>query len=164
MRMRPWRPWMRFWGWIMRSTTSWRTTPCRSHAPPADYQQLVQSALAQRPDLQSRVLGQQSEQKFARAEWDQLLPSISALGRSGRSRFAPISTTPPNWWGGVRVNLSIPIFNGFLYSSQAKEATYRSQAMRNVRGICGIRSCAMYARRGCRPTPPGRESRSQLSF
>jgi len=33
-----------------------------------------------------------------------------------------------NWWGAVGVNLSIPIFNGFLYSSEAKEAAYRSRA------------------------------------
>ena len=52
-------------------------------APPGDYDQLVQSALAQRPDLQARMLGQQSAQKFARAQWDQLLPSISALSTIG---------------------------------------------------------------------------------
>ena len=33
-----------------------------------------------------------------------------------------------NWWGAVGVNLNIPIFNGFLYSSEAKEAAYRSRA------------------------------------
>ena len=33
-----------------------------------------------------------------------------------------------NWWGAVGVNLNIPIFNGFLYSSEAKEAVYRSRA------------------------------------
>jgi outer membrane protein len=97
-------------------------------APPTDYDQLVQSALAQRPDLQSRVLGQQSAQKFARAQWDQLLPSISALSTIG---LVPVRTDQyyvSNWWGAVGVNLNIPIFNGFLYSSEAKEAVYRSRA------------------------------------
>ncbi len=100
----------------------------QANAPPVDYQQLVQTALAQRPDLQSRVLVQQSEQKFARAQRDQLLPSISALSTIGS---VPIRTDPyytSNWWGAVGVSMNIPIFNGFLYSSQAKEAAYRSRA------------------------------------
>ena len=97
-------------------------------APPGDYDQLIQSALAQRPDLQARMLGQQSAQKFVRAQWDQLLPSISALSTIGS---VPVRTDEyyiANWWGAVGVNLSIPIFNGFLYSSEAKEAAYRSRA------------------------------------
>ena len=100
----------------------------QANAPPANYDQLVQSALAQRPDLQARALGQQSAQTFARAQWDQLLPSISALGTLG---LVPVRTDQyyvSNWWGAVGVNLNIPIFNGFLYSSEAKEAAYRSRA------------------------------------
>ncbi len=96
-------------------------------APPTGYEQLVQAALAQRPDLQSSVLTQQSAQKFARAQWDQLLPSVGALGSVGS---VPIRTDPyftSNWWGAVGVNMNIPIFNGFLYSAEAREATYRSR-------------------------------------
>jgi outer membrane protein len=96
--------------------------------PPADFNQLIQTALAQRPDLQSLVFGQQSAQKFARAQWDQLLPSISAIGNAGS---VPVRTDlyyVSNWWGAVGVNMNIPIFDGFLYNAQAKEARYRSQA------------------------------------
>jgi outer membrane protein len=100
----------------------------QTNAPPADYNQLAQAALAQRPDLQARIFGQQSAQTFARAQWDQLLPSISALSTVGS---VPVRTDEyyiSNWWGAVGVNLNIPIFNGFLYSSEAKEAAYRSRA------------------------------------
>jgi outer membrane protein len=100
----------------------------QTNAPPADYNQLAQAALAQRPDLQARIFGQQSAQKFARAQWDQLLPSVSALSTVGS---VPVRTDEyyiSNWWGAVGVNLNIPIFNGFLYSSEAKEAVYRSRA------------------------------------
>jgi outer membrane protein len=100
----------------------------QANAPPADYDQLVQSALAQRPDLQARLLGQQSAQKFARAQWDQLLPSISALSTIGSVPIRTDQYYVSNWWGAVGVNLDIPIFNGFLYSSEAKEAAYRSRA------------------------------------
>jgi outer membrane protein len=100
----------------------------QTNAPPTDYDQLVQSALAQRPDLQARILGQQSAQKFARAQWDQLLPSISALSTIGSVPVRTDQYYVANWWGAVGVNLNIPIFNGFLYSAEAKEATYRSRA------------------------------------
>jgi outer membrane protein len=33
-----------------------------------------------------------------------------------------------NWWGAIGVNMNIPLFNGFLYSSQAKEAAFRAKA------------------------------------
>jgi outer membrane protein len=100
----------------------------QTNAPPADYDQLAQSALAQRPDLQARLFEQQSAQKFARAQWDQLLPSISALSTIGSVPVRTDQYYTSNWWGAVGVNLNIPIFNGFLYSSEAKEAVYRSRA------------------------------------
>lgn len=100
----------------------------QANAPPVDFQQLVQSALAQRPDLQSRTLTQQSDQKFARAQWDQLLPSVSALGTVGSVPVRTDQYYTSNWWGAVGVNVNIPIFNGFLFSSEAKEAAYRARA------------------------------------
>jgi outer membrane protein len=100
----------------------------QTNGPPADFDRLLQTALAQRPDLQALIFGQQAAQKYARAQRDQLLPSISAIGTAGS---VPIHTDQyyiSNWWGGIGVNMNIPIFNGFLYSSEAKEASYRSQA------------------------------------
>jgi outer membrane protein len=96
--------------------------------PPADVAPLIQSALTQRPDLQSLTFGEQSAQKFARAQWDQLLPSISAAGTAGSAPVRADAYYTNNWWGGVGVNMEIPIFNGFLYSAEAKEAKYRAQA------------------------------------
>jgi outer membrane protein len=103
-------------------------TNTETSAPPADPDQLVQTALSQRPDLQSLTFGQQSAQKFARAQWDQMLPSISAIGTAGSVPVRTDQFFTSNWWGGIGVNMSIPIFNGFLYSSEAKEAAYRSRA------------------------------------
>jgi outer membrane protein len=53
------------------------------NGPPIDFNLLTQTALQQRPDLQSLAFGEQSAQKFARAQWDQLLPSIMAAGTVG---------------------------------------------------------------------------------
>jgi outer membrane protein len=98
------------------------------NGPPADYDPLIQTALAQRPDLQSLAFGEQSAQKFARAQWDQILPSISALGTVGSVPVRVDQYYTDNWWGAIGVNMNIPIFNGFLYSSEAKEAAYRAKA------------------------------------
>ena len=98
------------------------------NAPPADVAPLIQAALAQRPDLQSLTFGQQSAQKFARAQWDQRLPSITAAGTLGTVPIRVDQFYTNNWWGGIGVNMNIPIFNGFLYSAEAKEAQYRAQA------------------------------------
>lgn len=96
--------------------------------PPPDVAPLIQTAIQQRPDLQALTLNTQSAQKFARAQWDQLLPSISAEGTVGTIPVHPGSYYIDNWWGGVGGNLSVPVFNGFLYSSEAREAKYRAQA------------------------------------
>jgi outer membrane protein len=97
-------------------------------SPPPDFNPLIQTALAQRPDLQSLTFGQQSAQKFARAQWDQMLPSVNAAGTVGTVPVRVDQYYNNNWWGGIGVNVNIPIFNGFLYSSEAKEARYRAQA------------------------------------
>ena len=97
--------------------------------PPSNADQLVETALAQRPDLQSANLSQQSAVKLSRAQRDQMLPSITALGTAGAVPIRPDGTYYiNNWWGGIGVNMNIPIFNGFLYSAQAKEAAIRAQA------------------------------------
>ncbi len=96
--------------------------------PPPGYDSLVQQALQQRPDLQALTYGQQASQKYARAEWEQMLPSISAAGTTGSVPVRNDQYYTSNWWGAVGVNLNIPIFNGFLYSSLAKEAKFRAQA------------------------------------
>jgi outer membrane protein len=96
--------------------------------PPTDVAPLIQTALEQRPDLQALRYNTQSAQKFARAQWDQLLPTISASGTVGVLPVDPGSYYIDNWWGAYGGNLSVPVFNGFLYLSQAREAKYRAQA------------------------------------
>jgi outer membrane protein len=96
--------------------------------PPADADQLLQLAFQQRPDLQALQYGQQAAVKFSRAQRDQLLPTISAAGTAGGVPIRPGEYYTNSWWGAAGVNVSIPIFNGFLYSAQAKEASIRAQA------------------------------------
>jgi outer membrane protein len=97
-------------------------------APPTDADQLLQLAFKQRPDLQAMTYSQQAAVKFSHAQRDQMLPSISAAGTVGSVPIRPAAYYLTNWWGGIGVNMNIPIFNGFLYSAQAKEASIRAQA------------------------------------
>jgi len=104
-------------------------------APPADVDGLVRTAFQQRPDLQAFNYEQQAAEKFRRAQRDQLFPTISALGVAGGTPVRPdcFGGCFPNyyissWYGAIGVNMSIPIFNGFLLTSQATEAKYRAQA------------------------------------
>lgn len=96
--------------------------------PPDAAQPLIQLALRQRPDLQALSYHQQSATKLARAQREQMLPTISALATVGSVPVRSDQFYTSNWWGAAGVNMSIPIFNGFLYNAQAKEATIRAEA------------------------------------
>ncbi len=103
--------------------------------PPPDVDVLITTALQQRPDLQALTYNQQAAEKFRRAQRDLLLPTISALGITGATPVRPdcFGGCFPNyfissWYGAIGVNMNVPIFNGFLFTSQASEANYRARA------------------------------------
>ena len=97
-------------------------------APASDFPSLLQQAFRSRPDLAAADDQYQAQQRLARAEHDLLRPTISALGAAGGTpaRADQITTS---WYGAVGVNLSVPLFNGFLFSSRAKEADFRTSAL-----------------------------------
>ena len=96
--------------------------------PPGDANPLITLGLQQRPDLQAMNFNAQADVKYSKAQRDQLFPTISAAGTVGSVPVRPDQYFTSNWWGGVGVNMNIPVFNGFLYSAQAKEARLRAQA------------------------------------
>jgi outer membrane protein len=103
-------------------------------APPLGVEALIHTALQQRPDLQALTYTQQAAQKFRRAQLEQLFPTISALAVVGGTPVRPDCISGcsnyfvSSWYGAIGVNMSIPIFNGFLFSAQASEAGYQSKA------------------------------------
>ena len=96
--------------------------------PPPDEQSLIDLAVKQRPDLESLDLTRQSQEKFSHAQRDQMLPTLSAIGTVGASPVRADQYYVSSWDGAIGANVNIPIFNGFLYSAQAKEAQLRAQA------------------------------------
>jgi len=100
--------------------------PDETMLPPApEVEPLIMQALQQRPELQSLQFQIESAQKNDAAEHDLWRPSVNALGTVG---LAPVrDPNIPSWYGAVGVNVNIPIFNGFLYSSRAKAADLQTE-------------------------------------
>lgn len=95
-------------------------------APPGDPTELVAQALMNRPDLASAHFSYESAIKFARAERDLWMPSISAAVAAGLAPAYQGPLTSHYEAGGINVN--VPIFNGFLFSARHAEATLRANA------------------------------------
>jgi outer membrane protein len=89
---------------------------------PPDLDTLVQTALRDRPDLQSLRFTQQAAQRFSRAEHDRFFPAMSALGVVGSTPVGSSLYFSPNWYGAVGINVSIPLFNGLRDSARAAAA------------------------------------------
>ena len=102
-------------------------TPASPQPAPMEIAPLVQLAFQSRPDLRSLQQTAEAQHKFAKAESDLLLPTVSALGAAGDSPTHNASITHEAY-GAVGVIVSVPIFNGFLDTSRAAEAKLRASA------------------------------------
>ncbi len=104
-----------------------------SITPPSDSaSQLEDEAFSSRPEIAAQNYEFQAAQRYQKAERDQMFPTIEALGVVGKtpvgSSYNDAPAFVPNWYGAIGVNVAIPIFNGFLYPAQSKEASLRAQA------------------------------------
>jgi outer membrane protein len=95
---------------------------------PPDSDALIEQAIQNRPDLQSLKLSEQAAHRFSKAQHEQLLPTINALGLVGGTPVGSSQYFNSNWYGAVGGNVSVPIFNGFRLSAQASEATLQAKA------------------------------------
>jgi len=96
--------------------------------PVPDVAPLIRQALDLRPEvrgLRDEVL---AAEKFDRSEHDLWWPSVNALGVVGQ---APIrDPNIPSWYGAAGVNVTIPVFNGFLFNARAKTADLATEVKR----------------------------------
>ena len=95
--------------------------------PPEQIEPLVQMAFSSRPDLAALDESYNAANQFSRAEHSLSRPTVSALATAGGTPVRPDQITS-SWYGAVGANVSIPIFNGFLYSARAREADLRATA------------------------------------
>jgi len=105
-------------------------------APPQDAEALLQTAFTSRPDLAALNDNYAAARQFSTAERDLWLPTVSALAVGGGT---PVRSDQiqSSWYGAAGANISIPVFNGFLYSARSQEAKLRANAVgeqvRNLR-------------------------------
>ena len=91
-----------------------------------DVSQLVETALAERPELLSLRNEHDAALKFARSQRDARLPLVSAVGMIGDSPSHD-PHLPDNYAvGGIQ--LSLPLFAGGLYTARQHEAELKAQA------------------------------------
>jgi outer membrane protein len=96
-------------------------------APPATADDLVAQALGNRPELASLRFSRDASYKFAEAEKDLSRPTVSVLAVGGFLPFINASgSTIPAEYEGVGANVSIPVFNGHLFSARREAALERA--------------------------------------
>jgi outer membrane protein len=95
-------------------------------APSATPDALVMQAIDNRPELASLRAARESAYKFADAERDLTRPTVTAVAVGGYIPYInnPTSSPIPSEYEGVGANVSIPIFNGHLFSAR-REAAYQ---------------------------------------
>ena len=104
--------------------------------PPADVDALITDAFSKRPEILSLEFESESAEKLHQSDRDQMFPTISALAAYGDSPIRDDRVYGP--YGAVGVNVQIPVFNGFLFSSKSRETDLRAQA--NRQRLMGLRN------------------------
>jgi len=96
-------------------------TPVAASAPP-----MIAEALRERADVAAARLAAQAAEKFADAERALLRPTIAAVGTVGVTPSHDPAIVNQQF-AAAGFNVSVPIFNGGLFSSRRSEATFRAQ-------------------------------------
>ncbi len=111
-------------------------TSANPEPAPQDAEALLQAAFAARPDLAALNDNYVAARQFSTAERDLWLPTVSALAAAGGTPVRA-DQIQSNWYGAAGANISIPVFNGFLFNARAQEAKLRANAageqVRNLR-------------------------------
>jgi outer membrane protein len=140
--------------------------PSTAQAAPEHVEPLVQMAFNARPDLAALNDSYQAAHQYSRAEHELTHPTVSALGAAGSTPVRQDQITS-SWYGAVGANVSIPIFNGFLYSARAREADLRASALqeevRNLRELIArdVRTAALSAQAAFQRIEVTRQLRDQ---
>src|SRR5580704_6468625 len=88
---------------------------------------LVNQAIRDRPDLLSLRLSRDADFKFADAERTLWYPTVSSIAAAG---VTPVHAAgiDSDTYAVAAINVSIPIFNGHLFSARRAEAEYTARA------------------------------------
>jgi outer membrane protein len=102
-------------------------------APPAsdDASIVIARALNDRPDVAAERLAVQAAAKFVLAERALSFPTVAAVATAGVTPYRdPVLN---EHYSAAGFNVTVPVFNGGLYSSRRAEAMYRAQVADGAR-------------------------------
>jgi len=102
-------------------------------APPAadDASIVIALALRDRPDVAAERLAAQAAAKFVLAERALSFPTVAAVATAGVTPYRdPVLN---EHYSAAGFNVTVPVFNGGLYSSRRAEAMYRAQVADDAR-------------------------------
>jgi outer membrane protein len=144
-------------------------TTANPQPPPQDPEALLQAAIDSRPDLAALNDRYASARQFSTAQRDLWMPTVSALAAAGGT---PVRSDQimSSWYGVAGANINIPVFNGFLYSADAKEAKLRAQAaqedVRNLRDTIArdVRTAVLNAQTAFQRIGVTKEELDQANF
>jgi outer membrane protein len=113
-------------------------TTANPEPAPQNGDALLQTAFTARPDLAALNDSYNAARQFSTAERDLWMPTVSALAAVGGTPVRA-DQIQSSWYGAAGANISIPVFNGFLFNSRAQEAKLRAKAageqVRNLRDV-----------------------------
>ena len=93
--------------------------------PPSTADNLVAQALNNRPELASLRASREAAQRFFEAEKDLTRPTVSAVAVGGAIPYINAPAVPLGY-ESLSANVSIPIFNGHLFSARREAARQRA--------------------------------------
>ncbi|HEX4264780.1 MAG TPA: TolC family protein [Verrucomicrobiae bacterium] len=91
-----------------------------------DVSALIDTALRDRPEILALTNEREAASRFARAQKDSRLPTVSAIGAAGGSPMHDDRLPDDYAAGGLQV--SVPVFAGGLYVARQHEAEFRAEA------------------------------------
>ena len=118
--------------------------------PPPDQDQLVAMALKQRPDLMALDYDQQAAKKYARAQWEQLMPTLDTMAVVGELRFETTSISPATGSARSGSILKYRFSVDFAIPRRRMRRRIGRRRPRKICAICGTGWYGMFAIPGCR--------------
>lgn len=92
---------------------------------------VIAQALRDRPDVAAERLAAQAASKFALAERALSFPTVAAVGTAGVTPYRDQVLNAH--YSAAGFNVTVPVFNGGLYSARRSEANYRAQVADEAR-------------------------------
>jgi outer membrane protein len=102
--------------------------PMASNTTTNDVSELVETALARRPELLSLRNQRDSALRFARAQRDSRLPVVEAIGVAGAAPANNRDGRLPDNYAAGGIQLSVPLFAGGLYTARQHEAELKARS------------------------------------